>query len=342
MEVPTLTASTRIVDRPVDELQDQASGVRPTLVIGVGGVGGRVLARLHAHGARLDNEAAWASLFPMIAVDVDREALKALRKSTSAASLSPIDPLHLPLRRPQQYRERSPELLKWLSRRWLYNIPCSLKTRGYRPLGRLALVDNAETFVASIRTHWRRWRSRCEENNGSSVAMACRAGDRPRVVIIAGSGGGTGGGVAIDVANAVRKIAQQCGSAEIEIIGLFADFSIEGSDASDLSLANTYAFLSELATAWRSGNCGQGEGVSETQLFEADAPPFEVVYFTGLGEAGVPQCGRLDRGRSRVPCCRPVGRRRVDARGLPPREIGAARRRRGVDIRAQLCSGFAG
>ena len=42
----------------------------------------------------------------------------------------------------QEYREDSTRLLKWLNRRWLYNVPRSLQTEGIRPLGRLAYVDH--------------------------------------------------------------------------------------------------------------------------------------------------------------------------------------------------------
>ena len=37
-----------------------------------------------------------------------------------------------------------------MSRRWLYNIPRSLETRGYRPLGRVALVDHSQRVLGLI------------------------------------------------------------------------------------------------------------------------------------------------------------------------------------------------
>src|SRR3954453_15172990 len=59
--------------------------------------------------------------------------------------------LTLPLHRPQHYRENSQQLLNWLGRRWLYNIPRSLRTEGLRPLGRLALADHARQVGQRIR-----------------------------------------------------------------------------------------------------------------------------------------------------------------------------------------------
>ena len=59
------------------------------------------------------------------------------------------DTLHLPLKLPQSY-DNSREILDWVSRRWLYNIPRSLETRGYRPLGRVALVDHAKRVIDLI------------------------------------------------------------------------------------------------------------------------------------------------------------------------------------------------
>ena len=71
----------------------------------------------------------------------------AIRASNKATISAPTRPWSCPCAKPQEYRSETPEILEWLSRRWLYNIPRSLKTEGIRPLGRLALVDHASEAV---------------------------------------------------------------------------------------------------------------------------------------------------------------------------------------------------
>ena len=70
-------------------------------------------------------------------IDTDPKALAEVT-GINGPGLALDESLNIPLRRPQHYRERWDQLLSWLSRRWLYNIPKSLRTEGLAPLGRLA------------------------------------------------------------------------------------------------------------------------------------------------------------------------------------------------------------
>ena len=80
-------------------------------------------------------------------LDTDPETISAVQRGETAASLDYRQVLAVPLRTAQAYRAKSAKLLRWLSRRWLYNIPRDLKTQGIRPLGRLALVDHAQAVL---------------------------------------------------------------------------------------------------------------------------------------------------------------------------------------------------
>ena len=86
----------------------------------------------------------------MLLIDTDGKSL--MEVSHRQGGFKSHELLGVPLRRPQDYRTDSRDLLQWLSRRWLYNIPRSLKTEGLRPLGRLALVDHAEQIIDRMRT----------------------------------------------------------------------------------------------------------------------------------------------------------------------------------------------
>ena len=89
------------------------------------------------------------TLIESIAIDTDRDELRQACSSKLKTPLSPDDTLHVPLKLPQNY-DNSREILDWVSRRWLYNIPRSLETRGYRPLGRVALVDHSKRVIELI------------------------------------------------------------------------------------------------------------------------------------------------------------------------------------------------
>jgi hypothetical protein len=208
-----------------------------------------------------------------LALDTDREELRNACSKRWKSPLSSLDTLHLPLRLPKSYDDCR-EILGWVSRRWLYNIPRSLETRGYRPLGRVALVD-----------HSRRVRDLIDEKlqKIAKVAGSADASGQPRdatirVVVLAGTGGGTGAGMAIDLANAARSIAASH-NLQVEVHGFLICTCFATNNVSLLLAANTYSLLSELNHVTALGNESTGENASQTQLFESPKAPFDCVYW---------------------------------------------------------------
>jgi len=118
----------RIVDLPPVELAGRDTHLTPMLVLGIGGTAGRVLTHLRhsIHNQFVDRQ---LPAVQFLLLDTDSRALSNAAQG-DAASLSADEILNLPLRRPQHYRDNSQQLLNWLSRRWLYNIPRSLRTEG--------------------------------------------------------------------------------------------------------------------------------------------------------------------------------------------------------------------
>ncbi len=146
------------ISRPQEEIVDVAApdvataveSTQPTLYIAVGGIGIRVLSRLRDLLARREIGLRQPPPVEMIAIDTDRDELKNACSTNWRNPLPSTDALCLSLRLPQEYREQERQDLEWLSHRWLYNIPRSLETRGYRALGRLALVDHVEKTLPII------------------------------------------------------------------------------------------------------------------------------------------------------------------------------------------------
>ena len=127
-----------------------APPLRPTLFIGLGGCGSKVLRRLRRRlddrlppNCRCSRRCCCSTPTPA--------SCTAPSHGEDLGRLRPEETLAMPLRRSQDYREDSRQILEWLSRRWLFNIPRSLQTEGLRPLGRLALVDHAEQVTARLK-----------------------------------------------------------------------------------------------------------------------------------------------------------------------------------------------
>ncbi len=260
-----------IVDVAAPDVASAVDTTRPTLYIAVGGVGIRILCRLRDLLARREDASQESTAVEMIAIDTDRAELKEAYSTNWNHPLSSADALYLPLKLPQVYREQGRGNLEWLSHRWLYNIPRSLETRGYRPLGRLALVDHVDKALSLID----RKLDRLASNHTGDTDQQEPA--EIRVVLLVGMGGGTGGGMAIDLANAARSRLQSLGR-RAQVHGVFVCTCLENTSASPLSVANTYSLLTELQFVSVFGNQGtQGEPSSLPQL-ESRNRPFDLVY----------------------------------------------------------------
>jgi serine/threonine protein kinase len=260
-----------IVDVATPDVATAIDTKRPTLYIAVGGVGIRILNRLRDLLARREQTPQQSLATEMIAIDTDRAELKDACSAKWSNPLPSPDALCLALKLPQEYRDQERLNLEWLSHRWLYNIPRSLETRGYRSLGRLALVDHADRALSLI-----------DQKLDQLTTIGAGGEDQPepaeiRVVLLVGMGGGTGGGMAIDLANAARSRLHNLGR-RAQVQGVFVCSCLGNTSASPLSIANTYALLTELQFVSAFGNqAARGESSSLPQL-ESRNRPFDLVY----------------------------------------------------------------
>ena len=161
-----------------------------------------------------------------------------------------------------------------MSRRWLYNIPRSLETRGYRPLGRVALVDHSQRVLDLIDRKLQQLAARA----GGTDAAGKPRDSKIKVVLLTGTGGGTGAGMVIDVANAAKSLAA-ARNLQVEVHGYFVCNCFGNNNSSPLLAANTYSLLTELNHATSYGNEHAGEKVVRTQIFESREGPFDCVYW---------------------------------------------------------------
>lgn len=224
----------------------------PTLVVGIGGTAGRALVRL---ARRLEHRLGDASAGPairLLLLDTDPAALEwAWRAAQQGADW--IETLAMPLRPPHDYREDADRLLRWLSRRWLYNIPRSLQTEGLRPLGRLALADHAPILFQRLRSVLRAIGQPQALAATAAAARTEKLDPMPRLFVLASISGGTGSGMILDVGYAMRQLADELGFDGYRVFGLLAHSTVRNPQAKGLAIANATACLRELEHYCRTG-----------------------------------------------------------------------------------------
>lgn len=244
------------------------AGLRPTVFIGLGGMAIQTLCALRRRFKRKFAEPSGAPNLRILAFDTDLAALRASESRQTDERLTRDETLHLPLRKSADYRSASDEILSWLSRRWLYNIPRSLRTEGLRPLGRLAFVDHRHAIAGRM-----------------STTLAAAANDAPpQVYVIASIGGGTGGGMLLDVAYAVRQQLDQLRLAANDIVGIMLHATIASSAGNDLRSANAYATLTELNHFMLGGAAYRAGPIEVLPAGDVSDPPFASAYLLHLGD----------------------------------------------------------
>ncbi len=234
------------IDLPPLEFTSTADPLRPTLFVGLGGTATRMLSRLRRHMHDRLGPATSLPAMQMLLLDTDARSLYEATQGSCDAALRDAETVALPLRNAHDYAADQVKKLHWLSRRWLYNIPRSLRTEGRRPLGRLALVDHADQVFARLRQVLVAITSAesivaTEQATGTTFASHV-----PRVFVVSSISGGTGSGMVLDVAFAIRTILAELGLSDEGVCGILTHATDRNPTASDLSIANAYACLSEL------------------------------------------------------------------------------------------------
>jgi eukaryotic-like serine/threonine-protein kinase len=220
----------------------------PAVLIGIGQGGLDVLRDFRRMAHDQFGTAGRLPHLKVLFIDTDSDTLHSAT-TPGPGALEPTEVIPARLNRPAHYlkpRRNGRSLIEgWFDPQALYRIPRNPTTVGLRVLGRLAFLDHyrtfAEKFVAAVEA--------CSHPDALAAAdRATRLGlrtNRPRVYVVAGLGGGTGGGMFLDAAYTARHKLRQMGYADAEIVGVFllppADRGIKGP-----ALINTYTALREL------------------------------------------------------------------------------------------------
>ncbi|HEX4416040.1 MAG TPA: tubulin-like doman-containing protein [Lacipirellulaceae bacterium] len=273
-----------LVDLPPVDISGCDLRWTPTLVLGIGGSAGQVLSHFHKMLSDKWGSTRDVPAIQFLHIDTDPQGLVSVA-GHDASGFSSEEVLTLPLHRPQHYRENSQQLLHWLGRRWLYNIPRSLRTEGLRPLGRLALADHARTVGQRIRRALVQALAPASLATSSSTTGCEFRQNAVRVFVVASIAGGTGSGMSLDMGYAVRAILQKMGLAELELIGVMLHSTGRDAKHSELARVNAYSWLSEFNHFRQSDNPYPGDISCGLPGHAAGVPAFDHTYLVHLGES---------------------------------------------------------
>lgn len=240
-------------ERPAPPEQKGPGPIRPAIVIGLGFTGLRIIQQLR-HGLEerfgtMDNVPA----LRLIGIDSDHEAIE-LAATKVADGLSPLpkeDLIAARLNRSAHYlkpRNNGRMVTEgWFDSQVFYKMTRQPTTMGLRCLGRLAFCDHYRAILKKFQSEL----DACLDPAAISETLA-RTGldkrtNRPRVYIVANLGGGTGSGMFIDLAYAVRARLKRIGYHAPDVTGLLLTPPDNSSTPVDgTALANTFAALTEL------------------------------------------------------------------------------------------------
>lgn len=251
----------------------------PLLVIGVGQLGTQVLKSFKARMAQQFGDCSDLPAVELLAVDSDRASLAEAVQCSQSERLETSQTIHLPLRKPEAYRDSQRDFSKWLNRRWIYNVPKSLQTEGLRPLGRLALIDNFDSLWSQLKQKLEQITSKDAIAQTISRLELEPSELAPRVVVVGAISGGIGSGAILDLAYLAKLLLMEQGYSGESVQGILLSSSESSGRDAGLNVANTFAFLTELRQYMRDGYPGESTcGIPQLPV----EPPFGHLYLQPL------------------------------------------------------------
>jgi hypothetical protein len=222
----------------------------PAVVVGLGGIGGEVVGRFRGQVADRYGPFERVPTLRLLYVDTDSKAVQAASEPGGSAALGSTEVLAARLNRPGHYlkpRRNGRSLIEgWFDPQLLYRIPRNPETLGIRALGRLAFCDHYRLIAGRLREALE---SATHPDALAQADRQTRLGlrtNRPRVYVVAGLAGGTGGGMFLDMAYTARHRLRSMGYPDPEVIGLLFVPPAESDARAEGTVSNCYAALREL------------------------------------------------------------------------------------------------
>lgn len=245
---PAVEVAQQTIEAPPEETGPGT--LVPSVIIGIGQLGIEVVQRFRRQVVDRYGSFERVANLRLICIDTDPDTLQAATASQSGMPLSPSQVVPMRVNRASHYlkpRRNGRSIIEgWFDPQTLYRIPRNPQTLGLRCLGRLAFCDHYSTFIEKFRDDL----DACTQ--AEAIVQADRLtklglrSNRPRVYVVAGLGGATGGGMFLDVAYVVRQRLRLLGYRHPEVIGILLTPSPDRPGVKPQTVGNTFAALTEL------------------------------------------------------------------------------------------------
>ncbi|MGI9516930.1 MAG: protein kinase domain-containing protein, partial [Pirellulaceae bacterium] len=264
------------------QLDESQAQVRPTLIIGVGQTGAKILCNYRKRiSARIGSPEKTPAI-RLLCLDVDRRTLFESTMGDEHCSLRNHETLNIPLRKPEEYRNDGALDVSWIGRRWIYNIPKSLLTESLRPLGRLAFVDHHELIYRKITDELSK-AAQPEHLATTAEATGMLPSELPPQIIFVGSvAGGLGSGMILDLAFTTRVCMAEQGISTDHLFGLFSHSTSRNGGDHRLAIANSFSFLNEMYHFNLNGY--PGNDACDVPAFDDQTPVLDGTYLVHFGD----------------------------------------------------------
>ncbi len=290
--------------------------LQPALVLGIGGVGLAVLQRLRQ---RLNDDAPGElPHLRLLYLDTDADALQAAYDGRDGPALASDEVLPIRLQRAGHYLKPRPDGHKitdgWFDSQLLGRLPRQPATLGQRALGRLAFADHAVAIADKVRDELAAVvRPDALDAAVRRTGLGLRT-TQPRVLIVSGLGGATGGGIAIDIAYLARRALAATNDQAPDVAGIFVLPPTGGATPADIRAAgNAFAMLTELL------HFSRPDTTYVPAVAGLDAAPEVAAPFASL--LVVPAAGEVLAADALLrELVTPLGRAFASGRGSPPAE----------------------
>ncbi|MFL5327755.1 MAG: serine/threonine protein kinase [Gemmataceae bacterium] len=229
-----------------DLLDAQEGCLVPAVVIGLGGVGAKVL-RLMRSAIQSQLTSAPLPHLRFLAIDTDSAALRQLASDPQQPFRSD-EIYHASLHRPSHYLKSDSAVAveKWLGTHALYKLPRDPAHAGVRSFGRLAFFDHAPVLARQIKAQIEISRQGDSLQASHQATKLGIRSDTPRIYIVAGLGGGTGSGMIVDFAYLARHVLRELGISTPEVVGMLLLPTAERGGQVQPAALNATAALIEL------------------------------------------------------------------------------------------------
>jgi hypothetical protein len=252
----------------------------PVLVVAVGLTGLRVVDKLRATLADRFGGADTLPTVRFLYLDTDPDAVThaaAGRHPLPARAVVPVK-----LNRPAHYMQQTglPPVESWLPSGLLYKLPKNPgAAAGVRAFGRLALLDNGRLVAQRIRQEVEALLPEELLDGAAKLTGLGVRSNRLRAYVVAGTAGGTGGGMAVDLGYLLRHELRGFGYKKPEAVAVLLAPPADPGVPRTPALANTFATFHELRHFASGARYAQKFDPAEPPVADADGPFTRVAVF---------------------------------------------------------------